>query len=118
MALVLAAALAVVLVTRGDAAAVEDTAAALVPPDALLYAHVATRTATQDTRLTELAARFATVREQLPRLGMAFTPSAGRLSFERDVRPWLGDDMGVALLAGGPMLVAERPRRGRRQGRC
>ncbi len=104
MALVLAAALAVVLVTRGPAA-VEDTAAALVPPDALVYAHVATNR-TQDTRLTELAARFATVREQLPRLGMAFTPSAGDLSFERDLRSWVGDDMGVAMLAGGPMLVA------------
>ena len=104
MALVLAAALAVVLVTRGPAA-VEDTAAALVPPDALVYAHVATDR-TQDTRLTESAARFTTVREQLPRLGMAFTPAAGDLSFERDVQSWVGDDMGVAMLAGGPMLVA------------
>lgn len=97
---------AVVPVTRGDAAAV-DTTASLVPPDALLYAHLSTKASRpQDLRLRELAAGFATSREQLPRLGMAFTPSAGTLDFDRDLRPWLGDDVAVALLAGGPMLVA------------
>ncbi len=105
-ALLLAIAFAVVLVTRGDAAAV-DTTASLVPPDALLYAHLSTKESRpQDLRLREFAGRFATTREQLPRLGMAFTPSAGSLDFDRDLRPWLGDDVAVAVLAGGPMLVA------------
>ena len=112
-AVLLAIAFAVVLVTRGDAAAV-DTTASLVPPDALLYAHLSTKDSRpQDIRLRELAARFATTREQLPRLGMAFTPSAGSLNFDRDLRPWLGDDVAVAVLAGGPMLVAAvRDRKG------
>ena len=46
----------------------------------------------------------------LARLAMAFTPSAGALDVARDVRPWLGDEAAVALLAGAgrpqPLLVA------------
>ena len=42
---------------------------------------------------------------------MALTPAAGGLDFARDVRPWLGDEVAVALLDGGsagpePMLLA------------
>jgi hypothetical protein len=42
---------------------------------------------------------------------MALTPAAGSLDPARDVRPWLGDEIAVALLDGGsagpePMLVA------------
>ena len=36
---------------------------------------------------------------------MAFTPSAGTY-FERDLRSWVGDDLRVAMLAGGPLFVA------------
>ena len=100
----------VVLATRGDAAPA-DGAARLVPPDALLYAHLSTSEGrTQDARLLALAGRFSTVRERVPALGAALTPGAANLDFERDVRPWLGEEAAVALLAGGagpqPMLIA------------
>ena len=46
----------------------------------------------------------------MPALGAALTPGAANLDFERDVRPWLGEEAAVALLAGGagpqPMLIA------------
>jgi hypothetical protein len=97
----LAIALAVVITTRGDAAPT-DAAARLVPPDALLYAHLSTSEGrTQDARLVALAGRFSAVREGLPALGMALTPSAGGLSYARDIRPWLGDEVALALLDGG-----------------
>jgi hypothetical protein len=99
-----------VLVTRGEAAA-PDTTARLVPPNALLYAHLSTSEArTQDAALQALASRFTTLRTQLPALAMAFTPAAGELDFARDVRPWLGDDAALALIPDGdasrPLLVA------------
>jgi hypothetical protein len=100
-----------VLATRGDAAP-KDSAARLVPPDALLYAHLSTsESRTQDARLLTIAGRFAAVRERVPALAMALTPSAGGLDYGRDVRPWLGDEVAIALLDGGsagpePMLLA------------
>ena len=68
-ALLLAIAIVVVLATRGDAAPADD-AAKLVPPDALVYAHLSTSEGrTQDARLLALAGRFSTVRERVPALG-------------------------------------------------
>jgi hypothetical protein len=104
-------ALAVVLATRGDAAPTDGTAR-LVPPDALLYAHLSTSEGrTQDARLLALAGRFSLVRDRVPALAMALTPRAGGLDYERDVRPWLGEELAVALLDGGgtgpePLLLA------------
>jgi len=61
-------ALAVVLATRGDAAAPDNTAR-LVPPDALLYAHLSTSDSrTQDARLLALAGRFSALRSRVPAL--------------------------------------------------
>ena len=99
------------LATRGDAAAPDGTAR-LVAPDALLYAHLSTSDSrTQDARLLALAGRFSAVRTRVPALAMALTPAAGGLDFARDVRPWLGDEVAVALLDGGtagpePLLLA------------
>ena len=107
----LAIALTVVLATRGDAAPTDGTAQ-LVPPNALLYAHLSTSEGrTQDARLLEIAGRFSVLRERIPALAMALTPAAGGLDYERDVRPWLGDEAAVALLDGGsagpePLLLA------------
>ena len=98
--LLLAISILVVLATRGDAAPAAG-AVKLVPPDALVYAHLSTSEGrTQDARLLALAGRFATVRERVPALGAALTPGAASLDYERDVRPWLGEEAAVALLAG------------------
>jgi hypothetical protein len=100
-----------VLATRGDAAP-DDGTARLVPPGALLYAHLSTsEKRTQDARLLALAGRFSVVRERVPALAMALTPSAGGLDYERDVRPWLGEEVALAILDGGgtgpePLLLA------------
>ena len=97
------------LVSRGDAAPPDGTAR-LVPSEALLYVHASTSEArTQDASLQALAGRFSSLR--LADLGMAFTPGAGTLDFERDVRPWLGEEAAVALLPGAgdrpdPLLLA------------
>ena len=108
--LLLAAALAAVFATRGPSAPPDHTAQ-LVPADALLYAHISTSdTRTQDAQLRALAGRLGTVKLGLARLAMAFTPSAGALDLERDVRPWLGDEVAIALVDGAgrpaPLLVA------------
>jgi hypothetical protein len=117
VALLLAAGIVAVLATRGSGA--PDGAAKLVPADALLYAHASTAPGrAADARLEALAARFTTAREGVAALGASLTPAAGRLSFSRDVRPWLGDEVAYALLDAGPgrtqpMLVAavaDRPK--------
>jgi Protein of unknown function (DUF3352) len=97
-----------VIASRG-AAAPPDGTARLVPPDALLYVHASTSEGrTQDARLQALAGRFSSLR--LADLGMAFTPAAGALDFARDVRPWLGEEVALALVAGPdrpqPLLLA------------
>jgi hypothetical protein len=105
-------ALGAVLFTRGGDAAT-DTTAKLMPAGALAYAHLSTADRTQDARLRSIAGRFGAVRTALPRLAAALSPAAAGLDFEKDIRPWLGDDAAVAVLDGGtPMLVASVRDRG------
>ena len=105
--MLLVAAVGTLIATRGPSAATDSTAK-LVPADALVYVHASTAEArTQDTRMRDLAGRFTAVRTQLPRLAAALTPAAAGLSFDKDLRPWLGDDAAFALLDDGrPMLLA------------
>jgi hypothetical protein len=74
-------------------------AARMVPADALLYAHLSTdgqRPAVR--RALELASRFPSFpRARDAALGRLSRAGAG-LSFDRDVRPWLGDEAALALL--------------------
>ena len=99
MALVLAA-VAAFLLLRGPSAPV-DRAAALVPAGALAYVHLSTDPGRgEDEQLLELLGRFPsfdTLRERAEGL----IGGAGAFDFERDVRPWLGDEAGLALLDGG-----------------
>lgn len=97
----LVAALAVALLVLRGPAAPADEAVALVPGEALAYVHLSTDEGRDDDErllatLRKLPA-FANLRGSVERLfGRAF-------DFERDVRPWLGDEVGIALLdSGGP----------------
>ena len=75
-ALLLAIAVLVVLATRGDAAPA-DGAVKLVPPDALVYAHLSTSEGrTQDARLLALAGRFSALRSRGPALAASGPGSA------------------------------------------
>ena len=88
-----------------------------MPPDALLYAHLSTeRARPQDARLLAIAGRFSSP-GAAPALGMAFTPGAGGLDFERDVQPWLGDDAAFALLGAPARACSSPPSRPRGGGR-
>jgi Protein of unknown function (DUF3352) len=94
-----AAVAAGILAGRGADA---DRAAALAPPDAALWIRVSTARGDDQARLWELAQRFPSLRAlQASVLGEDIDP-------ERDVRPWLGGELALALPAQGatPLLVA------------
>ncbi len=92
--LLLPMALAIVLATRGDAAPT-DAAARLVPPDALLYAHLSTSDSrTQDARLLR-----------------------GRRPLRRRAKPRPGARHGADARRRRPGLRARRPALARRRGR-
>jgi hypothetical protein len=116
-AIALAAAGAGALVARGDAAAT-DAAARLAPADALLYVHASTAPGRDaDRRYWALAGRFVTVRALEQRLLGELPVATGALDPERDVRPWLGDEVALAFTAAGgpdrPLLLAAVRDRGR-----
>ena len=103
LVLLLAAALVVVIalvaLRSGSDRAPPTGAAGLVPSDALVYLHISTdgnRDAVQ--RTLALARRFPSY----PRLRdglLARLPSGGRpLSYQRDLAPWIGREVGVAVL--------------------
>jgi hypothetical protein len=98
-------------------------AARLVPADALAYVHLSTdssRPAVQAAR--RLTARFPDYpllyAAVMNRLDATLGGGSARFDFARDVRPWLGAEVGVALLATSattaqPVLVLDvrnRPR--------
>jgi len=102
-----AAALAAgVLIGRGGEPA--SRAAALAPPDTALWIHVSTARGEAEARLWEIARRFPALRAlRDDLLGPDIDPT-------RDIRPWLGDELALALPAAGaePLLlaaVADRP---------
>jgi hypothetical protein len=101
--LIVAAALALVALIAGVVVAatgggsgppIADRAAALVPSDALVYVHVSTDHDRQAVREAEkLGATFSSyerLRDQV----------LSRLAVSGDVRPWLGDEMALALTGG------------------
>jgi Protein of unknown function (DUF3352) len=114
LAVVAAVALAAGLVCAGGGGeeGPPDDAARLVPAGALAYVHLSTD---PDRAADRRLARFA---EALPRVTRlrdqavaAFAPQA--LDLERDVRPWLGDELAYAAVSPADSLVlaevADRP---------
>jgi hypothetical protein len=97
----------------GGESAPADDAAKLVPAGALAYVHLSTdpdRVA--DRRLARLAAALPTI----TRLGDAITAAISPQPFdvERDVRPWLGDELAYAAVSPADSVVlaevADRPK--------
>ena len=95
-----------------------DRAAALVPADALAYLHVSTDPErAEDERLLALLRKFPSFARLRTRLE-GLIGRSGAFDFQRDVRPWLGREAGLALLdSGGPaanvlllLEVADEPK--------
>jgi hypothetical protein len=110
---VLALAGGVVCASSGGEQAPPDDAARLVPADALAYVHLSTdpdRAA--DRRLVRLAAALPTVTRLRDQVTAAISPQA--FDLERDVRPWLGDELAYAAVSPADSLVlaevADRPK--------
>jgi hypothetical protein len=107
IAVVVVAAAAIALQGRGGA---PDRLAAIAPPDALAWAHASTGTGGDPARMWSLARRFPAVADLPARLAGAFGLRASELDVARDVRPWLGEEAGIALLGAGggtaPLVLA------------
>jgi hypothetical protein len=91
----LAAGVVVAIAGGGSGPPIADRAAALVPSDALVYVHVSTdtdRDAVQDAqRLGDDFPSYERLRDQV----------LSRLAVSGDIRPWLGDEVALALTGGG-----------------
>ena len=100
LAVLAIAGIAAFLLARGPSPPA-DRAARLVPADALVYVHVSTDAGRgEDERLLALLEKFpsyARLRERFENM----IGQAGAFDFERDVRPWLGKEAGLALLDSG-----------------
>jgi Protein of unknown function (DUF3352) len=110
---VLALAGGLVCAGAGGEQAPPDDAARLVPAAALAYVHVSTdpeRAA--DRRLARLAAALPTVARLRDQVSAAISPQV--FDLQRDVRPWLGDELAYAAVSPADSLVlaevADRPR--------
>src|SRR3954451_19566590 len=81
-----------------------DPLAHIVPADALGWVRMDPHAS--DDALA-LATRFPVLRDLPERLAGTFGLSASELDLRRDVRPWMGDDAGLAWLPdGGTLLLA------------
>ncbi|MEA2291155.1 MAG: hypothetical protein QOF17_175 [Solirubrobacteraceae bacterium] len=92
--------LAVLLASRPGAPA--QRLAQVAPPDALAWVHASTRDGDAEGRMWSLARRFPAVVDLPGRLAGAFGLTASGLDLARDVRPWLGEEAGIALVDAGP----------------
>ena len=103
--LAVAAVVAGVLVGRGGDA---GGAASLAPPDSALWIRASAARGDAQARLWELAQRFPSLR------ALQASVLGADVDLQRDVRPWLGEELALALPAAGtePLLlasVADRP---------
>jgi hypothetical protein len=110
---VLALAAGLVCARGGGAGGAPDRAARLVPADSLAYVHLSTDLEREaDARLAEHAAKLPAVARLREQLVAAVAPRA--LDVERDVRPWLGDEVAYAAVSPADSVVlaavADRPR--------
>jgi hypothetical protein len=110
---VLALAAGLVCARGGDAGGPADRAARLVPAGALAYVHLSTDPEREgDERLARFAEALPAVDRLRDRIVAAVSPRA--FDVERDVRPWLGDELAYAAVSPADSVVlaavADRPR--------
>jgi hypothetical protein len=87
----------------GDACPPADDAEELVPADALAYLHVNLDPDTDQYELAaDIAGRVPTFSGQITARALSQLPGdiGGRLDFEREVRPWFGGEVAVAVIGG------------------
>ncbi len=85
----------------GDACPPTDDAEALVPADALAYLHATLDDGSEQYEaLAATASRVPVLSGQLAQRGLALVPGpgGGAPDFERDVRPWFGGELAIAVL--------------------
>jgi len=97
----------------GGASAPPDDAARLVPDGALAYVHLSTDPGrAADGRFAQLAGALPTLTRLRDQIVAAISPQA--FDLQRDVRPWLGDELAYAAVSPADSLVlaevADRPR--------
>jgi hypothetical protein len=114
LAVVAALALAAGLVYGGGGEqAPPDEAARLVPASALAYVHLSTDPDREaDRRFARRAAALPAITRLRDQLAAAISPTA--FDVDRDVRPWLGDELAYAAVSPADSLVlaavADRPK--------
>jgi hypothetical protein len=87
----------------GDSCPPADNAEELVPADALAYLHLNLDPDTDQYELAaDIADRVPTFSGQITTRALSRLPGAigGRLDFEREVRPWFGGEVAVAVIGG------------------
>ncbi len=98
---------------RGGDGGLSDAAAQLVPASALVYVHLGTDPEREpDARLARIAGSLPFVERLRDRIVAAVSPQA--FDLERDVRPWLGDEIAYAAVSPTDSVVlaavADRPK--------
>ena len=98
---------------RGGDDGPSDAAARLVPASALVYVHLGTDPEREpDARLARIAGSLPFVARLRDRIVAAVSPQA--FDLERDVRPWLGDEIAYAAVSPTDSVVlaavADRPK--------
>jgi hypothetical protein len=97
----------------GEEAGPPDEAAGLVPANALAYVHLSTDPGREaDARFGELAAALPPLARLRDQAAAAIAPAA--FDVDRDVRPWLGDELAYAAVSPADSIVlaavADRPK--------
>jgi hypothetical protein len=101
--LAVAAIVVIVAVASSGTPAPNDDAIALVPDDALAYVHANLDSDTQEySDLADLAGQLPLFSDQIAQRALAALGAAhgSAVDFDRDIRPWFGGEVALALLDG------------------
>jgi uncharacterized protein DUF3352 len=91
----------VALAEKDDSGAPADTAARLVPQDALAYAHLSVEPDSKQWRdATRLAKGFPQLTKARDRFLRSLTVHGGGIDLEHEVYPWIANEAALALLSG------------------
>jgi hypothetical protein len=89
----------------GDTCPPADDAVELVPADALAYLHANLDPDTeQGANAADLIDRLPVIGGEVTRRALALVPgpATGTLDFDRDIKPWFGGELAMAVLPGAP----------------